>query len=233
MNLNVLSKLAWITAALALVSCGDTTFRASVPAEAANSLTEQQPASKATAKDPKGNSFEGTPTTAPKLDYDATGSAEQTKGKTGTIVTMDQRPGTSDGTGSGAGANTPKPDTKGVAAGDDALSVGKGTPTTAQTTQPQVSTQPPPPPPPPPPPAIRMCTRTVNKTFTDGIGIIINSKNHPNSSEDGQCNTSCHWANQGFSHCATRDCRAPGTKNDSLCTQCVHTKDVQESYQCQ
>jgi hypothetical protein len=209
---------------------------------AANSLTEPQPESTGASKDKKQNtSFDGTPTAASKLDYTGSGSSEANQDKPIIVVTMDQRPGANDGsrTATGTGGKTSKSGTSGVPAGDndfsfDAFSLGKGTGTTAQTaqqqpaTQPQVTTQAP-----PPPPAIRTCTRTVTKTFTDGIGIKINSQNHPTDSEDGQCNTSCHWANQGFSGCATRDCRAPGTNNDSLCTQCVYTKDVQETYQCQ
>jgi hypothetical protein len=257
MKRNFITKLAWVAAGVALVSCGDSKFRASAPVNSENSLTNQQAGGTAakqsettgTGKDQKGNSFDGTPTAAEKLDYNSQDSSETTQSKPATVVTMDQRPGGTEGAGTGttAGSKAPKTGTSGTAAGDDAFSfdafaLGKGagntqtsTGTTAQTTQPQVATQPQvtAAPPPPPPPAIVTCTRTVTKTFTDGIGIKINSQNHPNSSEDGQCNTSCHWANQGFSGCATRDCRAPGTNNDSLCTQCVYTKEVQETYQCQ
>jgi hypothetical protein len=249
MKRNFIRKLAWVAAAVALVSCGDSKFRASAPVNAENSLTNQQAGSTAakqsettgTGKDQKGNSFDGTPTTASKLDYGSQESLQPAQDKPATVVTMDQRPAGSEGDGAAnaAASKAPKTGTNGIGTGDDdfssdafALGMGAGktqtsTSTTAQTAQPQVTTAP------PPPPAIRTCTRTVNKTFTDGIGIKINSQNHPNSSEDGQCNTSCHWANKGFSGCATRDCRAPGTNNDSLCTQCVYTKDVQETYQCQ
>lgn len=104
--------------------------------------------------------------------------------------------------------------------------------TPAPPEQPKASVAAPTPPPPAPPAPPRVCTRRVTKQFSDGMGIIINSKNHPKSSTKGQCNTSCHWAGKGFTGCATRDCAAPGTKDDSLCTQCVYEKEVEEQFSC-
>jgi hypothetical protein len=77
--------------------------------------------------------------------------------------------------------------------------------------------------------APQVCTRKVMKTFTDGVGVKINSKNHGTDTES-QCNTSCHWANQGYSGCATRDCGSG--KDDSICYQCIYQKEVDEQYGC-
>ena len=75
----------------------------------------------------------------------------------------------------------------------------------------------------------KICTRTVMKEFSDGVGIKINSVNYGTNS-DGQCNTSCHWANKGYTGCATRDCKSG--VNDSICYQCIYQKEVDEQYGC-
>lgn len=117
-----------------------------------------------------------------------------------------------------APSSTPQPSSN--------ASTTKSTPTPAPTLAPTPAAQTP-----APSSAPKMCTRLVTKQCSDGIGVKINSKNHSEDTQ-GQCNTSCHWAGKGFTACATNQCAAPGTVNDSLCTKCIYEKQVEEQFPC-